>query len=420
MNKDEAGNIGLGFIDDTNLIVWSRSAELNCRKLEKLHEECKAWARKSGAAFAPDKYKLIHLTRRRKANVTARLNIQGFDGKPVLVLRVLGVWVDSKLRWTQHIAQATQKGLARFSALTRIAASTWGLSFKKTRLLFNATVRATISHGAPIWSIGDTGLGLPTTTLSPLEKLQNKCVRLIAGAYRRTPRVALEKETGVPPLPIYLQALALNYADSAQYEDPQKQIQARCAQIRHRLLTGTVRRREIQKTPQEALRENLLNENLQRLRGQEARQGRQNERPRSGGPQEHTHQTVRAQLAQGPQEAQETRALRGDQGRKRQPQRNEQRESPIINRQGSYSYTLDPHGENQAQNGLETTQERRNPQSTLNQPKVTYQLRLPNNNTTSPQPENWHTTPARVPHPQRSRSTRIATPVYERQALAPP
>ncbi len=130
-----------------------------------------AWARKSGAAFAPDKYQLIHLTRRRKANVSACVNIQGFNGKPVPVLRVLGVWVDSKLRWTQHIAQAAQKGLERFSALTRIAGSTWGLTFNKTRLLFNATIRAAISHGAPIWAPGDTGQGLPASTLKPLQTL---------------------------------------------------------------------------------------------------------------------------------------------------------------------------------------------------------------------------------------------------------
>ena len=171
--------------------------------------------------------------------------------------------MDSKLKWTQHIAQATQKGLERFSALTRITGSTWGLTFNKIRLLFNAIIQSTISHGAPIWALGDSGQGLPESTLKPLQTLQNKCVRLIAGAYKRTPTAALQKETEIPPLSIYLQALTLGYMENIQSTDVGKLIQACCTCIKHQLLTGTMREREIQETPQETLRKILLREKQQ-------------------------------------------------------------------------------------------------------------------------------------------------------------
>ncbi len=168
--------------------------------------------------------------------------------------------MDPKLRWTQHIAQASQKGLERFSALTRIAGSTWGLTFNKTRLLFNATIRAAILHGAPIWALGDTGQGIPASTLKPLQMLQKKCARLVAGAYKRTPTAALEKETDIPPLPIYFQALALNYAENTRNSDAEELIQARYIAIKHRLCTSTPQEREIQETPQESLRKRLFRE----------------------------------------------------------------------------------------------------------------------------------------------------------------
>jgi len=176
------------------------------------------------------------------------VNIQGFDGKPVPVLKVLGVWVDSKLRWTQHIAQATQKGLGRFSALTRITGSTWGLTFARTRLLFHATIQAAFTHGGPIWALGDTGQGLPESTLKPLQTLQNKCVRMVAGAYKRTPTAALQKETEIPPLSIHLQALALSYAEKTRTTDTEKLIQARCAKIKSRLTSRAVLKRKIPET----------------------------------------------------------------------------------------------------------------------------------------------------------------------------
>src|SRR5208282_978201 len=121
--------------------------------------------------------------------------------------------------------------------LTRIAGSMWGLTFNKIRLLFNATIRAAISHSAPIWALGDTGQGLPASTLKPL---QTKYTRLVVGAYKRTPTATLEKETDIPPLPIYFQALAINHAENTRNSDAEKLIQARCAAIKNRLCTSTL------------------------------------------------------------------------------------------------------------------------------------------------------------------------------------
>ena len=124
--------------------------------------------------------------------------------------------------------------------LTRIIGSTWGLTFNKTRLLFNATIRAAISHGAPIWALGDTGQGLPASTLKPLQTLQKKCTRLVIGAYKRTLTATLEKEIDIPPLPIYFQALALNYTKNTRNSDTEELIQARYVDIKHRLCTSTL------------------------------------------------------------------------------------------------------------------------------------------------------------------------------------
>ena len=64
------------------------------------------WAQRHGAVFTPDIYKLIHFTRRRGTDVQAGIQIAGFDGRLVDSLRVLGVWVDRKLKWSAHARQA--------------------------------------------------------------------------------------------------------------------------------------------------------------------------------------------------------------------------------------------------------------------------------------------------------------------------
>ena len=54
---------------------------------------------------------------------------------------------------------------------------------------------------------------LAIRTVSPLHKVQNECLRKATGAYKRTPRAALERETGVPPIDLYMEVNRLRQAD---------------------------------------------------------------------------------------------------------------------------------------------------------------------------------------------------------------
>jgi hypothetical protein len=64
--RPENGTLAFGFIDDTNLVAWGDSAHDNCQRLQAAHDRCIAWAKRYGAKFAPEKYQLIHFTRRRR------------------------------------------------------------------------------------------------------------------------------------------------------------------------------------------------------------------------------------------------------------------------------------------------------------------------------------------------------------------
>jgi len=44
-----------------------------------------------------------------------------------------------------------------------------------------------------------------------LAKIQNKCLRAIAGAYKATPTSVLETETFIPPLDLYLNERLANF-----------------------------------------------------------------------------------------------------------------------------------------------------------------------------------------------------------------
>ena len=63
MQSVEEKQLGVGFVDNINIITWGDSAQENCKRLEEAHEKCMDWSRRHGSKFAPDKYKLIHFTR---------------------------------------------------------------------------------------------------------------------------------------------------------------------------------------------------------------------------------------------------------------------------------------------------------------------------------------------------------------------
>jgi hypothetical protein len=231
INTIPGPTLGLGFVDDTNLITWGPTTHGNCIRLQRIHQICEEWARKSGALFAPKKYSLIHYTRRRKRTTNSEIQITGFHGKPSEYVRVLGVITDRKLRWKQHIKQAAQKGALRLQALRRIAGSTWGLSFEKSRLLYQTTLRSAILHGCTVWAPGEESHLPPTTRIHPLRAIQNKALRWITGAFRRTPIPALEREANIPPLRLYLAAQAATIARTIDISSSGQQIRAHCSRV---------------------------------------------------------------------------------------------------------------------------------------------------------------------------------------------
>jgi hypothetical protein len=101
-NRPWEGLSGIGFADDTNILTYSESTEENCKKLEQVHGKLLQWAQKHGMKFALKKYKLIYFTRSKRFNLKAGIHLGGIEKTPKTEVRILGIWVDPKLRWSAY------------------------------------------------------------------------------------------------------------------------------------------------------------------------------------------------------------------------------------------------------------------------------------------------------------------------------
>ena len=167
------------------------------------------------ASFAPKKYELIHLTRSfKKFNMEAKVDLSAHQISPKAELKVLGLWINGKLRLGPYIKEIQSKMVAQSMALTKVAASIWGATLSKAWQVYTAVVYLAMSYGATIWhtprKIKMKGPG----PAAKLTTLQNKCLQSITRAYKARNIKVLEAKAGVIPLDIHLDQMVLRARDN--------------------------------------------------------------------------------------------------------------------------------------------------------------------------------------------------------------
>jgi exonuclease III len=233
-NQPSLGIHSLGFMDDLNILAYSGSTEQNCARLSRVHGRCQAWALRHGIAFAPHKYELIHFTTaRKKHNLQASITLDSIVKEPTRSVRVLGVWLDPKLKWSAHAAIARQKGVAAIAALRRVTTSTWGASFVRARLLYNSVVRPIITYGTEAWFEPENTKH--NKVVQAISKVQASGMRVVAGAFRATPVRELEAETFTPPLDVYCSELRARHIRRTYSSQVGSFIKEQCRMISSRL-----------------------------------------------------------------------------------------------------------------------------------------------------------------------------------------
>ncbi|KAI4732297.1 hypothetical protein E4T50_17119 [Aureobasidium sp. EXF-12298] len=141
----------LGFVDDYSPWVVGDDVDQNIKALQTtIIPKAERWARESGATFEPSKTGLIHFTRRSEEGKQTGpdLQFQGQDITPSEHLKLLGVTLDSKMKFHQHVARMTAKATRQCLAIRRLR----GVRPKQVRQLYNATVTPIMDYCASAWA----------------------------------------------------------------------------------------------------------------------------------------------------------------------------------------------------------------------------------------------------------------------------
>jgi len=70
----------------------------------------------------------------------------------VKTMKYLGIIIDSKLTFKEHITQATEKCRKIIFALSKSAKLNWGLGHKALKTLYTGGIQPLLLYGAPVWA----------------------------------------------------------------------------------------------------------------------------------------------------------------------------------------------------------------------------------------------------------------------------
>ncbi|KAM3449682.1 hypothetical protein NHJ6243_009943, partial [Beauveria neobassiana] len=143
----DANGGAIAFIDDFTAWVTGPTAQSNLEGIRSIVEHAEDWERRSGATFNAKKTAVMHFTRNARKADTTPIVIKGQSVEPKEHTKILGVIMDARLKFQQHIPEAASKAMEAAMELKRLR----GLSARTARQLFAATVTPVVDYASNVW-----------------------------------------------------------------------------------------------------------------------------------------------------------------------------------------------------------------------------------------------------------------------------
>jgi ribonuclease HI len=198
-----AGCIAVGFADDIALLISGAFEEILGQLMQRIFKLVEEWCAGTGLSVNPDKTGLVLFTKRR---ITAFSEPRLF-GKQLTrnkVVKYLGVIIDEKLTWREHIQERVNKAIKVFWRCRNAFGKNWGLKPSVLYWMYGAIVRPILCYGSMLWS--------HCAKIASVEKKLTKVQRLaclsVTGVMTSTPTAALEVLLSLSPIGLFVEEQA--------------------------------------------------------------------------------------------------------------------------------------------------------------------------------------------------------------------
>ena len=193
-----------GYADDLVILIRGRFPGTLCDITQQALRLVETWCDDNGLSVNPTKTELVLFTKKRNVQDFYEPKLYGNNIQLKNQAKYLGVILDSKLSWKNHVELKVNKACKTLWMCRQLFGKSWGLSPRIIHWLYTAIVRPMLTYAALVW--------WPRVTLSTTRASLNHIQRLaclgITGAMRSAPTAALEVLLCLPPLHLVVEAEA--------------------------------------------------------------------------------------------------------------------------------------------------------------------------------------------------------------------
>ncbi|KAF8829901.1 hypothetical protein HHX47_DHR2000152 [Lentinula edodes] len=210
--------LSVGFVDDKNILVEGKSLTGNVEMLEFFMDKPGggfSWAAECSSSFGLSKLVLICFPRPKikpEAPLLA-LVLQGTAVTEKTKVRMLGITIDSKLKWNKQAAQAAAKALSIASAFWKLSRPSTGVSLKMMRKLYLTVVIPKMTYGLDVWYTpphrpeGAKSRRGSLKALQNFTQIQHMVTITTSGAMGSSPTDLLDIHTNLLPMDLMLEKI---------------------------------------------------------------------------------------------------------------------------------------------------------------------------------------------------------------------
>ncbi|XP_047998147.1 uncharacterized protein LOC125235592 [Leguminivora glycinivorella] len=191
----------IGYADDLTILISSKFASTVCDLTQSALRIVERWCREFDLSVNPTKTEMVMFTNKRSLGNFTKPKLFQAELNLTEEVKYLGLTLDSKLSWNNHINKRIDKAAVVFWQCRRMIGKRWGLNPKITLWLYKTIVRPMLCYGALVWW-PRTNLG---NVRDKLQRLQRLACAATTGCTKSTPTAAMEVMLGLPPLYLHIQ-----------------------------------------------------------------------------------------------------------------------------------------------------------------------------------------------------------------------
>lgn len=170
----------------------------------------KVWTSDNNFTISPEKSAVMVFTRHRIPKVS-EVTLAGITIPVVTRYKYLGLVLDSKLLWSQHILHVKEKCDRGINMLKFVSKRKYGATPAIALMFYRAYIRSIIDYGCVFY--GNSA----KSNLSILDRVQYKALRICTGSMRSSPIQAILSETQELPLRLRRLQLSINFLIKLQF-----------------------------------------------------------------------------------------------------------------------------------------------------------------------------------------------------------